>query len=243
MNQVPPPPPPPPPPGGAGGGYVGPTGGAGSANPWDIGAAFNWAWEKFTKNWSPWVLAALAVMAAWIVAIIIWIVLLAVVGGSSIGSLLVLGIGFAVFLVLSLGSGYPLIMGAIQQARGETPTVQSMFNFEAFGPYFITVLALSVAVGIGFLLCVIPGIIVAFLFYFAPFFAADKKLGVGETFKKSYELVTSNVGPVLLFIIVVALVNSVPSSVCFVLVLASAPVSLLMTVHGYKKAIGESVAP
>lgn len=242
MNQVPPPPPPPPPGGTGGGGYVGPTG-SGSDNPWDIGGAFNWAWSKFTANAGVWIGAAVAIIVAIFVAVIVYVIALGFASNSSVMMLIVAAVFTFALVLLSFAAGYPLLNGALQQTRGETVTFQSMFDFSRFGAYIGPVFVQAIVIAVGSLLCYIPGIIAAVLLAFVPYFALDKGASVGDAFKQSYELVTKNLGPAILFLIVVYVVYSIGSFLCGIGVIVSAPVGLLMMAYGYRRAIGEAVAP
>ena len=113
---------------------------------------------------------------------------------------------------------------------------------EHLGAYLVVAIVYGIASFAGLVLCFIPGIIVIFLFQFAPLYALDKGQGVGEAFGNSYRAVTSNFVPVLL----AALVNIVASflgGILFgVFTLITLPFAALFTVHIYRQLNKEQIA-
>ena len=113
---------------------------------------------------------------------------------------------------------------------------------EHLGAYLVVAIVYGIATFAGLILCFIPGIIVIFLFQFAPLYALDKGQGVGEAFGNSYRAVTSNFVPVLL----AALVNIVASFLGGILfgifTLITLPFAALFTVHIYRQLNKEQIA-
>ena len=93
----------------------------------------------------------------------------------------------------------------------------------------------GLAISIGIVLCVVPGIIVAFLFQLAPFYALDKGQGVGEAFGNSYRATTQNFGPAILMTII-NIVAAILGGLFFgLLTLVALPFAALFTAHMYRQ--------
>lgn len=228
-GDVPPPPPPggnaPQPPSGGGGGNV------------DIGAAVSHGWNGFTQNIAPWIIAMLIVAAAGAVAYVFGFVVL--LGLASRGGFFMSLIGYGLFvgliLVVSLVTSYGLYNGALQASRGETPTLQTMWDMAKFGNFAITVVLVGVITTIGFMLCWIPGIIAMFLLFLAPWLAIDQGLAPVDAMKASYERITKNFGGFFILWIVTMLVYYAGVIICGIGVLVSAPVALMTFAYGYRQ--------
>jgi len=96
---------------------------------------------------------------------------------------------------------------------------------------------------VGFILCIIPGIIWLFLTAYAPLRALDKGEGPGDAIKGSIDMVRSNVGQVLLVLIVCYLIYFVGAILCLVGLLVSIPVALVAMCYSYRVIQGEPVSP
>jgi len=88
----------------------------------------------------------------------------------------------------------------------------------------------------------LPGIIVAFLFQLAPFYALDKGQGVGEALGNSYRATTANIGPALLMTLVNILAAIVGSLFWGILTLVALPFAALFTAHMYRQFNREEIA-
>jgi uncharacterized membrane protein len=264
----PPPPPPPPAPGAvppppAPGYSTPPVGGSSGV---DVGSAFSWAMAKFQQHVGIWVGLAAVVFVLQAVNQIISRVVAnnaanscsqtavtinqdgSITGGgvncatglfANIGISLVLGVIFGALVWLASIGVY---RAALKRSQGETPDFSMLTSGEHLGAYVIVAILYGIAIFVGLILCIIPGLIVAFLFQFAPLYALDKGQGVGEAFGNSYRAVTSNWIPV----IVAAIVNIVASflgGILFgILSLVTLPFAALFTVHIYRQLNKEPVA-
>ncbi len=253
-NIEPPPPPPPPPPGQP----PAPMGGGGQANGTE---AIGYGWKKFGENAGPFILVSvIGFVAMAIIYAITWIILTGIFystedltfGGQKIGtytsgpgfvgSLIMIGIfAVVIFLARSIVEMF-FIRGSLLVTRGEKPEAGNMLSFDDFGQYVVAMLIVSVLTGIGFMLCYIPGIIVAFLLSFTGYFVIDKKLAPMEAVKASLNLVKDNVGPVLVFFILAWLVTLAGALLCGVGLIVAIPIVVIGTGYMYKRLQGEPVA-
>lgn len=257
----PPPPPsygaPPPPPGyGQPAGYGGSQYGQQYGEPFSIGEAFNWAWNKFSKN-----------AAALIVSILVYAVVIGIIGAAfygvvfngalnadnsgSDGSGSGLGGGFfglaAVFELLLLVAGFytqaAFISGCLDIADGRPVTVGSFFKPRNFGPALLAALLVMVLTFIGYLLFIVPGLIVAFLTWFTLPFAIDRSLRPVAALKASFDTIKNHLGDSLLTFIVQAVVAVAGIFACYVGILVTGPLALLIQTYAYRKLSGGQVAP
>ena|SRR5579875_3901152 len=257
----PPPPPsygaPPPPPGyGQPTGYGGPQYGQDYGQPFSIGEAFNWAWNKFSKN-----------AAALIVPILIYAVALAVVSGivasiafglsgangDSYNSDNSAGPGFAFFLVIGLLSFVFLgiamffqgayITGCLDIADGKPVNIGSFLKPRNVGKVIVAGLLVAVLTSIGHLLCVIPGLIFGYLAWFTLPFVVDRSLAPVDALKASFATVRRDIGNSLVAYIVQFLLIFVGVLLFYVGVLVTGPLALLIQTYAYRKLSGGQVAP
>jgi hypothetical protein len=233
MSDVTPPPPPPPPPPGqppSSGGQP-PASGGGRL---DAGAAISYGWKAMTRYIGPFVLIALVVVGVQIVLSIagyaidnywlrmVWNILVWIVG-----------------LILAMG----LIRAALAVADGGQPEVGMLFRTEQLVPYLIASILVGLAVGVGLILCIIPGLIVAFLFAFFGYAIVDGKTDDAiESMKMSWNLVSKNVGPLILLFILAFLINLVGALLCGVGLLFTYPITAVAIAYAWRTMSGGTVA-
>ena len=250
-----------PPPPSAEGGYAPPPPGYGLPA-FSVGEAFSWAWNKFTKNAIPLVVATLVFG------------LIAIVLSSLVGPLLravspetftsyetadglvetsttsITGAGIAVLLLSNLvqlvltsvmGSAY--FSGLLDIADGRPVSVGSFFRPRSVGSVVVAALIVSVLASVGLLLCIVPGLIVMVLAWFTTVAIVDRTLSPIDGIKASIDIVKRNFGQVLLVWLLSTLITVVGALLCGVGLLVAAPVAYLMQVYAYRKLSGATVAP
>lgn len=256
---TPPPPPPPPPAYGSSG-----SGSAGGASSVDIGAAFSWAINKFGSN------AVILIALAAVVFVIRFVgslvqkgILNTLTGGSCDNTIVVNGqsivtngpcvASFAtsitaslltaiVFGVLAWIATIGIYRAALKTTQGQTPGFDNLTTGENLGKYIAVAIVYGLLIGVGLVLCVIPGIIAAFLFQLAPFYALDKGMSVGDALKASYEAATKNFVPVLLMTIISAITALVGSFLFGILTLVALPFAALFIANVYRQLNREEIA-
>ena len=266
----PPPLPPPgamPPPPAAGGYPAGPTADPAGA-PWSIGNAVSYAWAKYQKNWTPFVLALLAYLGVFLVIGIIWIVISSAITSSAtkagsftvdpttgqmtysdasslglIGGLLLTAVAVLLFTLLGYLIQANLIRGGLAVVRGQSVEFASFFKFDNFGPIVLASLLVAVLTAVGFFLCYLPGLAVSFFTGYFLFFLIDKNLSPVDSIKASFEFVKGNFGPLLLFWIVCAAITFVGAIVCYVGLLVAVPVVIVAQAFTYLKLNNQEVSP
>lgn len=220
---------------GAAPGYGAPAGGAGGGT--GVGEIVGYGWKKFQEF-----------VGQIIVAVIIYVVVIGVFSflgniistsiDSVIGSLIFSFLQLLVFSVISI----VLIRAVLLIVDGKPLDTAALFSSDNLGPYIIGAILYSLGTTIGLILCVIPGIIFAFLGYYWNFFVVDKGLEPVEAIKASINLVKENVGTVLVWAIVAWLLSVVGLMVCCVGYLVAAPVVFIGNAYLYRRLNNEPVA-
>lgn len=256
----PPPPPPPPPPGtGAGYGYVGPPPpGAPGGQP-DVGKGFSWAIAKFGQYWIAFVGLAAVVFA---IRLLQWLATTPITNAflncdtvtvndttlsscvASFGTTILVGIIMAiVFGVLAWLATIGVYRAALKTSLGETPGFHNITSAENLGAYILVAIVFGLMVGIGLVLCILPGLVAIFLFQLAPFYALDKGEGIGKAFGSSYRAVTKNFVPALLMTLINAAAAFLGGFFFGILTLVLLPFAALFTVNMYRQFNQEQIAP
>ncbi|WP_123025493.1 DUF2189 domain-containing protein [Mycolicibacterium stellerae] len=282
QGGYPPPPPPsgypppsqqggyPPPPQGtpgysqAPGGYppVGPPG-YGGAQPYNVGEAFSWAWNKFTKNAGPLIIATIVYGLILIVLQVIVNLLQAAVSpgvsdysssGSGfsyswsstsmgLGGILISIVGWFVSLIVgaAIQSGY--IGGVLDIANGQQVSVGSFFRPRNIGQVIVAGLIVGVITTIGFFLCIIPGVIASIMLVFTVVALLDRNLSPVDAVKTSFDLSKANFGNVFVTWLAMVATAFVGALLCGVGLIVAVPVAALILVYAWRRLSGGQVAP
>lgn len=257
-------PPPPPPPGG----YLPPpppapgpaSGGAVNAS---VGQAFSWANQTFGKH-------ALVLIGLVVVVFVIRLVgslvnnaiANALIGdcensivingerivtsgacaasfGQTITASLITGI---IFGVLAWIATIGIYRAALGRTRGVAPSFGDLTTGDNLGKYVLVAIVYGLLISVGLVLCILPGVIAAFLFQLAPFYALDKGQGVGEALGNSYRATTANLGPAVLMTLINIAAAIVGSFFFGILTLVALPFAALFTAHMYRQFNREEIA-
>jgi hypothetical protein len=255
----PPPPPgygqqPPPgygqPPPGYGGAYPGGAYGEGGFAPQlSVGAAISYGWEKFKANWGVWVGISL-------IAVIISVVVQLPFGGFDggfgtgdmdsgfgAGSLILSMIGLVVSFVVGALIQAAFVRGALHELNGNKPNFGAFFQFGNIAQVFVASLIVGAITSIGYLLCVIPGVIVMFLTWYTLTFVLDQNQDATTAIKSSFNLTSQNVGPLLLLALACVGLNIVGALLCLIGLLVSGPVTLIAATYAYRFLVNGPISP
>lgn len=277
-NYPPPPPPggayPPPPPGGypppPQGNYPPPPapgygagGFGGQQQPYSVGEAFGWAWNKFSKN------AVALIVPTLVYAIVLGIVYgiitaaTAALGsdgtstyesyesgvsfsyssGLSTGGIITMLIGYLILFVVAGAIASAYYGGLLDIANGQPVTIGSFFKPRNVGSVLLASLLVGIATSIGSALCVIPGLIVSIFAFYTTVSIVDRNLSPIDGIKTSIDITKSHFVPTLLAWLIYAVTLFVGALVCGVGLLVAAPVAALFLVYTYRRLTGGQVAP
>ncbi len=144
----------------------------------------------------------------------------------------------ALFIFIVTVVGYVLLGGAyrmaLKAARGERVAVGDLLSIsDVILPLIGVGLINMVCVFVGSLLCVLPGLVVAGLFMFAPLLVVDRKLGPIAAIQESINILKSQWLMATAFYFVVTLLYSFSSYLCGVGILAGFPVFVLSVALTY----------
>lgn len=245
------------------GGYAPPPPGYGMPGPmYSVGDALSWAWNKFTRNALPLVVATL-----------LFGLLLAVLNTLS-GQLLqsvspeafttidtgdgliesttttITGAGIAV-LVLStvvqiLVSGVIAAAyygGLLDIANGQPVTIGSFLRPRNVVSVVIASLIVGLLTVIGLVLCILPGLLVGLFTLFTTVAIVDRNLSPVDGIKASIDITKAHFGKVLLAWLTSLALLFIGALLCGVGLLVTAPLAYLFLVYTYRKLSGGSVAP
>jgi uncharacterized membrane protein len=260
QGGYPPPPPsgayPPPSPGG-----FPPAGGPGFGQSYNVGDAFSWAWNKFSKNAVPLIVATLVYgLVVIVLQAIISLVSAAVsptdyssyssdtsgfsfsYGMTGVGSIIVSIIGWFVSLIVGAALQSAYIGGMLDIANGQEVSIGSFFRPRNIGNVIIAGLIVGIVTTIGFFLCIIPGLIASIMLMFTLVVLLDRNLSPVDAVKASFDLSKNNFGNVIIAWLVLIVTFLVGALLCGVGLLVAAPVATLVLVYTYRILSGGQVA-
>jgi len=212
-----------------------------------VGEAFGYGWRKFQANLGPILLAMLAYLA--IIALLQLVSYFLVGGATEAGdrgtllSLLMSAISTFIYVVASAVMQAGIARGVLGITHGRRLDVGTMFTFDNIVSVIVAGLIVGVATAIGVLLCVLPGLIVAFYSQFYVWFIVDKQMGAVDAIKASFGLIHRNLGTMVLFFLATVLAYLVGALLCGIGLLVAIPVVYLAQGYTYRRLQGEQVAP
>jgi uncharacterized membrane protein len=231
----------------------------------NIGDAFAWAWNKFSRNIGPLVLAALVYG---VIGVVVHGLVFVILGGatanttadSDYGTSFAASLGAGGMLALSIVTFVfgifvqaAFLSGALDLADGRPVTVGSFFRPRHFGNVILAGALLSVISAVldlislpGFLFALLSFVAIAVFTFFALFtiaFATDRGLPPIDALKASVSTVRSHIGETLLSFVVQGVLVAVGLFACLVGVLVTGPLALLIQVYTYRRLSGGPVAP
>ena len=241
-GSVPPPPPPPPP--------APPSSAQGFSAP----EAIAWGWRKFSENAGAVILAMIVVLG---VSIALGVLGALLTGGFSGDAMDPMASPFFQFesqgpveLLLQLvQAAVSVVLGGVAaKAALEVADGQSFDFFAAFGKVNLVQLIIAgilvgIATTIGFILLVIPGLIVMFLTYLTTYAVVDDDTQAIDGIKRSVKLTTDNVGDALVLALLNVLVIIAGAIALCVGLLVAIPVTIFATAYAYRAFNGQPIAP
>ena len=145
-------------------------------------------------------------------------------------------LGIAVQLYMTLGVNILLL----NVVRGQGAEIGDLFKG---GPYFLRMLGSSflfgLAVGVGTILCIVPGIIVALMFWPYAYLLVDKDPPGIDCLSRAKEITENNWGAVFLIGLVSFGINLLGLAACCVGLIFTAPLTTLMMAVAYCRMTGQ----
>lgn len=156
---------------------------------------------------------------------------------------LFIGVGLVGLVINSLlGAG--LFRMATKQIRGESISISDLFDFgDVAAQAIIASIVLAIIIEIGFMLCVLPGLVLSGLFMFTFPLIVDKKMSAIEAISASMNALKSQWLMATVFAIVVGVIYMVGAMLCGIGALVTAPIALLSVTVLYRNFFIGSSSP
>jgi uncharacterized membrane protein len=139
----------------------------------------------------------------------------------------------------------PLIIGLVRfnakAVAGQKGSFDDLFSgFAEFGTSWLMFIVMIVLLGVGFVLCYLPGIYLSIAWMFAWNLLADKRGNFWECLEMSRQAVTAHWGWAFLLTIVAQIIANAGLIACFVGILATMPLYGLMLAVAYRRLFAET---
>ena len=188
---------------------------------WAIGELLSQSLDDFKKNMGTWIAFTFA----------IFVVSLSISMASPDGGSVILSL---ISFLINTFIGLIFVRMGLAAAKGGDIDTQGLFaNLHLFLPYLILSILTSVAVGLGMILLIIPGIYLALAFSVAQYALVDKELKCFPALKASMDLTNGHKWHILGFMIVLIAINLVGAILFLIGLLVTIPLSVLAASHLY----------
>jgi uncharacterized membrane protein len=205
-------------------------------------------WRMFVEQWQGWVMTmlvvSLIVLAPIVPCLVIFFGVMATAANSNAPEVAVLIWPVTlVFVFVMMFVGMLLTGGlygcALNQLRGGRVSPRDLLSAWGSFPQLLGAAILtSILTTIGLMLCIIPFYIVLGALFFTTPLILDRKLGVIEAMRTSFELTKKNILMFTLFAFVTGLISSVGYYVCLVGLIATYPLHFTIGVVAYRDCFG-----
>lgn len=215
--------------------------------PWEIGEVLSQSWEVFKANWG---IVVGTFIVGYLAIFLVQQVVGAALGVSAFRPNPQPGYGklfgaFAVQIVLGqlvtafIQVGWIRVwLGAV---RGEQPTFGTFLSGGSrYIPMLLSTLLLWVAMALGFVLLIVPGIILGLGLFFTPYFVADSELGVVDALKASWQATDGHKASLFVFGIVLFFLNLLGAIPCGLGLFVTGPMSVLSFAIVYTRITGRT---
>lgn len=221
---------------GAGGGMPPYPPGAMGGAPLSVGDGMSWAWSKFKEN----ALILVVGMGLWTVLSSFTVEVRYTVNGEEHGFGLVGPFGIYIAIAIGLFASIVTTHMAIKVATGRPLAWSDLFTFPNFGASLLAAFLTAVATYVGSLLCVVPGVIAAFLLHYSVYFTVDKGMDGIAGMKASWATLSSHVGELFPFALTGAGLYLVGVLTVFGW-LVTVPLVMLLSAYSYVRIQGYDV--
>jgi len=196
------------------------------------GSALRFGWETFKKR--PWFFVGSTVailLASVLVEAFTSGIDAALTGSAQEPSIIGTVINLALGTLLSMGAT------AFYLAAHDNPATADLsllWHPRPFWKYLGASILLALAVAIGFVLLIVPGIILGLMFMFTTFVVIERELGPIDAMSESHRLTRGHKSRLFGFVLLLLLINVLGVLALVVGLLVSIPVSTLAFVHAYR---------
>lgn len=202
----------------------------------DVGAAFGYSWAKFQQHAGQLILIVLVVFG---VSIVMNGIGFALAGDTPVLFLFWAVITWVVTQIVQLG----VIRASLGVTRGEDPEVGKVFQTDHLGNWIVASILVGLMVGVGLVLCFIPGILALIYTSFYGYFVLDRGMAPVDAIKASFELVSGNAGSVFVLLLLAWLLGLAGAIACGIGLLVTIPMAWIMIAYAYRSLNNEPIAP
>lgn len=188
------------------------------------------AWQLFKNNPLPWVLITLAFGVANIILSLI----------SDSDSLGVSLLGSILTFIVSLVFQAFIIRGALLEVDGHKPEIGDFFKLHNFGAFVVAAILVGIAVSIGTVLLIIPGLVIGFFTYWTFNFVVDRNMTAIDAIKSSFNAIKSDGGNLFLLAVLNVLILIAGTIALVVGLLVAMPIATLASMVAYRAITGPS---
>jgi uncharacterized membrane protein len=149
---------------------------------------------------------------------------------------------YIALFVINMVIGIGVTKIALEFVDGKKPKFSDLWYYKPILNYFIASLIQGVIVTIGFILLIIPGIILSIRLYYTYYLIIDKNLGFVEAIKKSWAITRGNTWNLFFFGILIGLINILGALCLIVGLFVTVPLSLIALTFIYRKLLLQSEA-
>lgn len=225
------------------------SGATGELTKIEAGDVISSSWKVYMKNLAPCLVGSLIVnILSQLATIPQQIIPGLVMGEGDDPTGVLIGVGLLLaFIAMSFCFGAFLQIGLCQiflkAARGEDPQIGEIFGGgKFFLRYAISLILFSIAVGIATAFCIIPGILVASMFFpFAYVLIAEDSKGI-DCFSRAQEITKGNLLQIFVLFLAAAGINLLGVLALCVGAIFTLPLTQLFTAVAYLKMTGQEVS-
>lgn len=210
--------------------------------PFSATDAIGYGWNAFTANVGPLAVIGLVVVLA--SGLSNWLS-----RGYDNAFISLAGAVLGAFISLVIGLG--LIRAALRILDGGRPSAEDVVSTQDIGPYILASLMVALIVSVGFILCIVPGLIAGYLLQFYGYAIIDRKADSVTTapqstptgaLRASFEVAANNVGPLILLAVLCFLLNFAGLLLCIVGLLVTVPVTAIAVAYAWRYFSGGRIA-
>ncbi|MGW6425852.1 hypothetical protein ACWF82_24530 [Nocardia sp. NPDC055053] len=210
-----------------------------------VGDAIGYGWDKFKNNAVVWV--AIVLIAFIIQVAINFLFGLGNTTDTDADGDFSIGFGIWQFIgtVVSAIIGYLIsaafVRGALHETDGRKPGFGDFFKFTNVGAVILAGILVGLATGIGLVLCILPGLVIAFFTWWTMQFVIDRDQDAITAIKSSFSAISSNAGPLLLLALALFGINIVGALLCGLGLLVTVPLTIIASTYAYRVVTGGPV--
>jgi hypothetical protein len=218
--------------------------------PFGVGEAISYGWNKYWQN------LGMLLLITFLVFVIggVFSGVASVIGnafprikftsGTTVYSI---GVGFILAQLVSLVVGAVLAMGLIRATlavtEGRQPDVSMLFRSEGLGGYIVASILITVAAAIGFILLIVPGIILLIMWHFFGYVIVENpETSATEAMRRSAELTKGHRWELFGLGLLLLGINILGLLACCVGVIFTEGITAMAVAYAYKTLSGQPVA-